>query len=241
MLLGIVVLWTVVFATIMRKRTERTQRITFIILGAICSLFMSLRWIWGTGYYVIPLELCNIGAYMILFAAIFKKRPLLVFAIYLNIIGAIVGLAVWPTTFMYPNNLVSMEFLDYYFVHAQLIVVPVAFVACGWYRPRIKDALLASVLLVITASAVFGLVSWLNHIALFPGASANHMSVIHDHGYPFLDILFEWWPVPLVYMLPVVPVAFIALVILTLPFVPRGEYRTQFKELLYGAKTLGFK
>jgi len=60
-------------------------------------------------------------------------------------------------------------------------------------------------------------------------------------GFPILTQLWAVIPVPLLYIFPMAPVFFGYCILVTLPFVKKGERREQFREMWKSFKTLGFE
>ncbi|MCL2570359.1 MAG: YwaF family protein [Firmicutes bacterium] len=248
LVLGIVVGYTVLLLLLLRKRSKRTQFIVFLTLAIAGVALFSMRW-WNAIFQseplspgqwggLLPLELCNIGTFVLPFTIIFKKRFLFVFSFYINFIGALMAFVFVPDSILV-RDFYHPQFLDFFFLHANLIAIPILMEVLGWYKLRFKDALLAVTLFLVLGIILLG-INILLDVASWPGDHTNYMFIMGSRGFPIIDQLWGWIPVPLVYLLPILPIFFGFCILLTLPFVKRGERKEQFRELGSSFKTLGF-
>ncbi|MCL2846669.1 MAG: YwaF family protein [Firmicutes bacterium] len=261
LILALVAVFTIVLCLVMRRRSELVQRIVFITLGVTGVVVFMLRWLFGWhniftiaesgwrvggGYSLFPLELCHFGLFILMFAAIFRKRWLFVFAIYVNVFWAAFAFLAFPRGYMYPvetNPLGQWMFYDFFIIHTLLIALPIAFIVCGWYRPKLRDALPAAIMLLLTGLGVYIISVIFNHIELFTHGLANYMYTVYPSGQPILQWIFDIIPIPFVFGLPLIPLFFILYILVTLPFLKKDERREQWRDLWSrdNLKTLGFK
>jgi len=248
LIIAFVVAYTIGLHLITRKRSKNTQHKILFTLSMISVLLFAWRWrVLFTGQELtpgeygglLPLELCNIGAFVLPFAVFFKKRFLFVFSFYVNLLGAAFALALIPEA-LHARFFLHPQFLDFFIIHAGLVAIPFTMIACGWYKPRLKDAVFATTLFLMLCVLLLGVNLFLDAIN-WVGDHTNYMFIMGSKGFPILDQLNELIPIPLIYLLPILPLFFVYCILVTLPHVKRGEWRKQFIELGKSFKTAGFK
>ena len=248
LLIGLAVAYTVGLFLVMRKCQKKTQHNVLLLIAVFCVLLFAWRWrVLFTGQELtpgqygglLPLELCNIGAFVLPFTVYFKKRFLFVFSFFVNFLGAILAFLLIPDA-IHERFFLHPQFLDFFIIHVNLIAIPFAMVACGWYKLRLKDAVFAATMfyilgaILLVANLFLAAVNW-------PGDHTNYMFIMGPKGFPILQQLFDAIPIPLLYLLPVLPVFLLYSILLTIPFVRKHEWSTQFKEMGRSFATLGFK
>jgi len=240
--------YTVGLYFILKKCTEKVQFKTLFLLAIFSVLLFAWRWrVLFTGQELtpgeygglLPLELCNIGAFVLPFTVLFKKRFLFVFSFYINLIGALLAFILIPDA-LHQRFFLHPQFLDFFIIHANLIAVPFAMIACGWYKFRLKDTVFATTLFYALGLILLVINLFLEAIN-WPGDHTNYLFIMGPRGFPILNELYDWIPIPFVYLLPVLPLFLGYCILVTLPIVKRSEWREQFKEMGRSFRIAGFK
>ena len=248
LIFALVVVYTIGLFFFLKKRTENVQFNVLFSLSILSVLLFAWRWrVLLTGQELtpgeygglLPLELCNIGAFVLPFTVLFKKRFLFVFSFYINLIGALLAFILVPDA-LHQRFFFHPQFLDFFIIHANLIAIPFAMIACGWYKFRFKDALFATTLFYILGLILLVINLFLDAIS-WPGDHTNYLFIMGPRGFPILNELYDLIAIPFLYLLPLVPIFLGYCVLVTLPLVKRSNWREQFKEMGQSIKTFGFK
>ena len=108
---------------IFRNKSDENKRIMLFILSL--SLIMQYNQMFGAiniNIERLPLQLCNIGSYLILFTLIFKSKRLFDFTIIVNVVGVLIALIV-------PNldnkGLFYLYNMHFILEHTNVIVIPI--------------------------------------------------------------------------------------------------------------------
>ena len=248
LLIALAVAYTIGLFFVLRRRSKKTQFIVLFSISILSVLLFSLRWRilfndsnLSPGQYggLLPLELCNIGAFVLPFTVYFKKRFLFVFSFFLNFLGAVLAFLLIPDA-LHERFFLHPQFLDFFIIHVNLIAVPFAMVACGWYKLRLKDSIFAATMFYIMG-AILLIINLFLAAVNWPGDHTNYVFIMGPKGFPVLQQLFDLIPVPLLYILPLLPVFLLYGTLLTMFFVHKSKWREKFKEMGRSFKTLGFK
>ncbi|MCL2364220.1 MAG: YwaF family protein [Defluviitaleaceae bacterium] len=246
-ILTLAVLYTVGLYWALRNRSQQAQSRVLLGLAVICVLLFAWRWrVLFTGQELepgewgglLPLELCNIGAFVLPFTVYFKKRFLFVFSFFLNLLGAVLALLLIPEA-IHQRFFLHPQFLDFFIIHVNLVAIPFAMVACGWYKLRLKDSVLAVTMFYILGAILLVINLFLAAVN-WPGDHTNYLFVMGPRDFPVLDQLFNLIPIPLLYLVPLIPVFLLYSILVLMPIVKKGEWGEQFDEMLRSFKTLGF-
>ena len=144
----------------------------------------------------LPLQLCNIGSFLILFALIFKNRKIFNFTVIVNVVGVLFALAMPDLDGEGLFYLYNMHFI---LEHTNVIVVPILALMFGLF-PRLDKKALKHYLI---GFAIYFVAVWLlgtifNSIALSTGNSfwsANYLFMFNQEvasGFiGFLGTLFN--------------------------------------------------
>jgi len=252
LLVVVVVAYVVALSMLLRKRSEKTQKIVLITIGAVSVFIFFLRWflgptnifeVWEHGFHdreaflLLPLELCNIGAFMILFAAIFRQRWMFIYVVYLNIVGSVLAFTILPNEYLVSGggHMGMWMFWDFVILHANIIAVPVAFISIGWYHPRMRDMLWAIGMLFITSMIVMGLNFALEALGFGGRTRPNYMDVMYPERWLLFGFFYKWIPIPLVWMMvSLLPIFFVYFLLLSYSLskvpvaqVPKGNPRSR--------------
>ena len=205
----------VVAALIMRKKSDRTKRLTLCVACLLTLIgffvykyFLSrdaeynvltasmggFNW-WGE----LPLQLCNINMILIPVAVLKKSRPMMCFAFFVGPLGALMAL-VMPGTGFDGYSILLPRMLGYYGTHFMVIIEALALAVFGLYRPRFRDLPGTVAALVLISLAVFGFNMLLRTTGLHP--KANYFFSVETEGNFLLEIFHSWIPFPYLYLLP---------------------------------------
>ena len=124
-----VVVEIVVLYFIFRNKSEENKRIMLFILSL--NLLMQYNQMFGAislNIERLPLQLCNIGSYLILFTLIFKSKKLFDFTIIVNVVGVLIALAIPDLDNEGLFYLYNMHFI---LEHTNVIVIPILALALG--------------------------------------------------------------------------------------------------------------
>ena len=144
----------------------------------------------------LPLQLCNIGSYLILFTLIFKSKKLFDFTIIVNVVGVLIALVV---PYLDNEGLFYLYNMHFILEHTNVIVVPILALSLGVF-PRLDKKSLKHFL--IGFASYFALVLVLgtifNAIAKSTGNnfySANYLFMFDKKTaaelIPFTESLFD--------------------------------------------------
>ncbi|MDR1082734.1 MAG: YwaF family protein [Coriobacteriales bacterium] len=204
---------------IFRKRAERVRR--GLVIG-ICALVMVLYllekyWLSLDAEYLLtqsggrfnvldelPLHLCNVNMLIIPFALLLKRRMLLVFCCLSAPLGAFMALAS-PIAVFSESSILLPRNIGYYSSHSLLIVAGVSLFTLRLCRPKFRDLPLAIgiMLIMLVAAHLINTAFRLGGIS----SGTNYFFTYGPDGIAVLEILWRLIPIPLVYELPLLPVA----------------------------------
>ena len=182
---------------IFRNKDAENKRIMLFILSL--SLVMQYNQMFGAisiNIERLPLQLCNIGSYLILFTLIFKSKKLFDFTIIVNVVGVLIALVV-PV--LDNEGLFYLYNMHFILEHTNVIVVPILALSLGVF-PRLDKKSLKHFL--IGFASYFALVLVLgtifNAIAKSTGNnfySANYLFMFDKKTaaelIPFTESLFD--------------------------------------------------
>lgn len=137
----IILIAEAVLLTIMfRKKSEEDRYILVLILAL--SLFLQFNQLFSSlGELTckrMPLQLCNIAAYVILLSIVTKKRNLFLFNILINVAGGLIALFVLDAET--DLGILSKGNVHYIVEHHNVILVPILCLTLGVFKPiTMKD------------------------------------------------------------------------------------------------------
>lgn len=126
----------IVLYFIFRNKDAENKRIMLFVLSL--NLIMQYNQMFGAisiNIERLPLQLCNIGAFLILFTLIFKSKKLFDFTIIVNVVGVLIALAIPDLDNEGLFYLYNMHFI---LEHTNVIVIPVLALALGIF-PRLDN------------------------------------------------------------------------------------------------------
>lgn len=124
---------------IFRNKDQETKRIVCLILS-LC-LFLQYNQMFSAisiNMKRMPLQLCNIGAYLILASMVFNNQKLFNFTLIVNLTGAIFALAVPDLD---NNGLFQLYNMHFILEHTNILVVPILALCFKLFKPVDKYAL----------------------------------------------------------------------------------------------------
>lgn len=118
---------------IFRNKDEKTKHIVLLVLS-LC-LFIQYNQMFSAisiNIKRLPLQLCNIGAYLILASMIFKNQKLFNFTLIVNLTGALFALAVPDLD---NNGLFQLYNMHFILEHTNILVVPILALCFKIFKP----------------------------------------------------------------------------------------------------------
>ncbi len=226
LLLDIVYITLLIF--LFKKKSHTTKKYILLALTIACCVIFAGRMFFGweesrifndgSKTTLLPFELCNINIIITLVAILIDKKFLNNYTYYITMLGASIPLLVFPDCHMITqgNNLFHYMFLDFWFIHTNLVAIPIAMIVWGFFKPEQKQ--IPQVLLTLVGIYLF---AFLSSIILknFSGfESANYMYTLRHNNLPILKQLYNMIPIPFVYGLPLIFPLFIIFYLMSLPF-----------------------
>ena len=126
----------IVLYFIFRNKNDENKRIMLFILSL--NLLMQYNQMFGAislNIERLPLQLCNIGSFLILFTLIFKSKKLFDFTIIVNVVGVLIALAIPDLDNEGLFYLYNMHFI---LEHTNVIIIPILALALGVF-PRLDN------------------------------------------------------------------------------------------------------
>lgn len=167
---------------------------------------------------LLPLELCNINIIVSLVALLINKKFLNNYMYYVTMIGGMIPLLVFPDCHMITNGntLFHYMFLDFWFIHTQLVTIPIAMIAWGFFTPEKKQ--IPQVLLTVAGLYLFAFLASITLRNFESFSLANYMYTINHNNLPILRELYHLIPIPFVYGLPLALPIGLLFYLMSLPF-----------------------
>ena len=187
----------IVLYFIFRNKDDENKRIMLFVLSL--SLIMQYNQMFGAisiNIERLPLQLCNIGSYLILLTLILKSKKLFDFTIIVNVVGVLIALAVPDLDNEGLFYLYNMHFI---LEHTNVIVIPILALSLGVF-PRLDNKSLNHFLIGFASYFVLVLVlgTIFNGIAKSTGNnfySANYLFMFDKETaaelIPFTETLFD--------------------------------------------------
>lgn len=180
-----------------RKQSDEIKRIVLFVLSL--SLLMQYNQMFGAislNIRRLPLQLCNLGAYLIIISLITKSKRIFNFTVIINVVGVLLAVAV--------PDLEGKGFFYYYNMHfilehSNVLIIPVLALLFGMFPRLDKKALRDCVVgFSIYFVAIFALGTMFNAVAAATGNSiyeANFMFMFNAKTaaglLPFTQTLFD--------------------------------------------------
>ena len=201
---------------IMRKKSERARRIVIAsaalltLLGfVVYKYFLSIdtaydqltlattngfNW-WGE----LPLHLCNINMLLIPVAVLFDLQMLMSFCFFVGSICAALAI-IMPGVGFDHYSIFMPRMLGYFGTHFMVVILAIAIVSFGLYRPKFKDIPKTCVVITVISFCVFLINLLFINTGLYP--KANYFYTMRPIGNPLLELFHKLIPVPYLYLLP---------------------------------------
>lgn len=228
LLLLIVVIYILLMCFLLKNKSHKTQKIILLSINIACAVIFALRMFFGwegsriynsgSKTSLLPLELCNLNIFVMLAAIITEKKFLSNYLYFVSLVGGLIPLLIFPDIHMITNgnNLFHYMFFDYYFIHTQLVMIPIAMLSWKWFKPELK---------VIPYVAIFTIgIHFFCFISSFilrnfePFSTANYMYTVYHNDLPVLRDLYKIIPFPYLYQLPLVIPIIGLFYLMVLPF-----------------------
>lgn len=228
LLLLISISYILALSMILRQKSFNSQRLVLLFLIIISSLIFVGRMYFGwegariynkgSKTTLLPLELCNINIFITLIALLINNKRLNNYLYYVSLLGASISLIIFPDCHMWPDKTIfHYMFLDYYFIHTQLVAIPIVMIVCGWFRPDFKEILWMILFVFIYFTFAFLMSALLRNFESFK--TANYMYTFDHTNLPILKHLYAFIPLPYIYELPLIILVAIVFGLMGLPFI----------------------
>lgn len=200
---------------LMRNKSDRAKRIV-ISSSAVLTLvgfivykyFISIdtayhamsaykgdfNW-WGE----LPLHLCNINMLLIPIAVMCNLQMLMSFCFFVGSLGASLAI-VMPGTGFDHYSIFLPRMLGYFGTHYMVVIMAVAIVSFGLYRPKFSDLPKTCVVIMCISFCVFLINLLFMKTGLY--ADANYFYSINPESNPLLRLFYSIIPVPFLYQIP---------------------------------------
>jgi len=229
------VLFAAAFIMIFRNKPDKTRRYALAALytAALVIFFAyKISLAFDTEYHnlitggtftflnELPLNLCNIILVTMPIAVLTMSRPLLAFNFFCSFAGPIAAL-IMPGNGFEAYSILLPRMMGYYVTHYIAFMAGVLLAALGIYRPKIKDILPATLILIAISIVVFGI----NILMRNTGANpyANYFYTVDPEGNFILEFFHNLVPVPYVF-------AFLALLLIEpIFFLVGGAYTLAYR------------
>lgn len=178
------------------KNTEHKMLMLFILSLSLVMQYSQMFGAIGIDIKRLPLQLCNIGSFLILFALITKSKKIFDFTVIVNVVGVIFALAVPDLD---GEGLFYLYNIHFIFEHTNVIVIPILALLLGIF-PKLDKSSLKHFMVgfVIYFVVVFVLGSVFNAVGKSTGNgfwSANYLfmfdPVVAGDLAPFFGSLFD--------------------------------------------------
>lgn len=214
------------------KKSRKTQLRFLLFTGiavfvylAVYKVCLSLDTTYDFSWWnELPLNLCNLAPIFLILAAAFDKKPLFSYLYFNCTLGALVALAAAEVEFI-DVKLLSARGLGYWGFHFLVLFLALAPIVIGTYRPRYRD-ILPSAGLIFLSAAIAHVINVLMRATVYE--KANFFFTFGLEGNPIAEPLYNLLPVPLLWLIPVLPI-YIAvgalMVTVTFPWTDRKKER----------------
>lgn len=197
-----------------RRRSERAKYQALYGLCAICLIFYLVNdyyfYIRGSHLLtMLPLQLCNIGVFLIPITVLSRKPLLQDFVFYLSVPGALAALMTPNAD--YSDIPYSMMTISFYISHFVIAIVPLLMAGWGLYRPEpsARKALRLSATVLVLAGGLYLFSIFLNRTL---DIGANYFFTIIEYSAPINPVFALFAriiPYNFVYLIPALPILYI--------------------------------
>lgn len=197
-----------------RAKSERTKYTVLYSLCFICVVFYLVNdyyfYIRGSHLLsMLPLQLCNIGVFLIPITVLTRKPLLQDFIFYLSVPGALAALLTPNAD--YSDIPYSMMTFSFYVSHFIIAVVPLLLAGWRLYKPEpgVRKALRLSVTVLILAGGLYLFSQFLNRTM---DVGANYFFTIIEYSAsnnPIFALFARLIPYDFIYLLPALPILYI--------------------------------
>lgn len=206
--LSIVVALFIVLFFALRRTTQKTKKLTLFGLAvanfAIFTVYkvLEVAYFHQTLYFALPFQLCNLLVMLLPFALFFNKQFLLSIIFFMGVPSAFLAL-IAPSTFYIGHTFLSAQLWGFMITHVFLFVISLLVMTFGFYKPKMKHAILNGVTLLVYAGLahVINIVFRVTKVA----ADCNFFFTFCEDG--VLKVFYKLIPVPLLYLVPLIVLA----------------------------------
>lgn len=205
---------TIAGITYLYRDKTRKEKLKFMRWFSIISFIL---WIlYKYGLYVdptfpefnfwneLPLQPCNTMMWLAIISSFFDITIIMDYGFYVGIVAALMAILM-PETGFYNIPFFSIKALGFYGTHALVLIMGVLFVTLKLTKVSYKNALRSAIFFFGMACAMF-LVSFILRVTVFPEAS-YYFTFGNDDNF-LLRAIKRFIPVNLVYLIPVIFIAY---------------------------------
>ena len=153
-------------------------------------------------YNELPCYLCNQSTILCIIGCQTLNRIFMSYCVSVGTLGALLALTM-PDRYNRDQILFSKQAFGFYGYHGLLVVTCLAFYTLGLYDPRPIDAIWPMLMTFVLACIAHLINMFLRKTGLNP---ISNYVFTYDPDNAIFGMLYKWWPVPLFYLIPVLPV-----------------------------------
>lgn len=194
------------------KASRRVQNIMFAIGAILCAGGVFFRYGMGmkftTNFDFVTLatqmlQVCNFNMVLVLLMLVPKFELARQYSIMFSMFAACTYMFSLPTSFA-NNNWYDVNVMNSWLNHTFAIALPLWMLAAGRLKPQKKYIIPVTVCVVVYFIAVYGCTEWLRSIGVL--APDKSFSFVYDpEGIGLLEWLYDLFPVPCFYLVPLIP------------------------------------
>lgn len=171
-----------------RFKDRDTRYLVCVIMAMALFYEYNMLYLTRTGWDRFPLQLCNIAAYVIIAAVVFKSNKLFYFGFIMNATGGIIALTIPEST----EALLSFYLLHFVYEHTLVVVVPIILASLRIFKRPDQEAFKSA----IGGYVIYFFIVWLfGTIMNGIGESVSYFYIFDDtvaQVFPFLRTLYNF-------------------------------------------------
>lgn len=218
----------ILLTLLLKNKSIKVKKITLLSIAIFNLLFWVVYKYWlylgveellATGYHFVlleelPLQLCSISLFLVIFAILFNNKPLYSYCFYVSVLGATMAL-IAPAVGFSKTSIFSLHNIGFYGTHGLLIVVAVATVSTKLYTPSLKDVPRCVFVTFGLASVMHLLNTLFNEVF---GVNTYYFYTYGPKGIGLLELFYSWIPIKFLFLLPSLAVLAVYISVVSVPF-----------------------
>jgi uncharacterized membrane protein YwaF len=216
-------LLTVIFVMVsfyLYRNKSSDSKVRYLYVLCVLNFF---AYVWNLYYFFIygshiltllPLQLCNIGVFLIPASIALKKNLLMDFAFYLCLPGALAAILI-------PSNDYAIVYsgmtISYYIFHGLIFLIPLMMAHWKLYdvQPSVKKAIKLTIMVLLLGGTLH-----LFNVFMYQNfrVPANYFFTIKDWSAPTnpaFALFAQWIPYDFFYLLPALPILYVYMLVLS--------------------------